>query len=176
VKPTVSLPCQTNEEQLLKDRSLMGTDGFKRAHVTPPAAGRRESLRYVLARFAPAFVPLGFAVWLAHYSFHFATGALTIVPVSQNFALDHGLEFLGSSPNWGLGEILPATWLLPIQILAVLAGFLGSLSVLGKIGRRARVPQRATFPWLLLLLAVALAAVTIFTLPMEMRGTVQLSH
>ena len=36
-------------------------------------------------RHAYSFVPLGFAIWMAHYLFHFLTGAMTIVPAFQTF-------------------------------------------------------------------------------------------
>ncbi len=139
-------------------------------------AGAREPLRAILARHAPAFVPLGLAIWLGHYLFHFATGALTVVPVLQTFLLDHGIRLMGGEPNWTLGAILPATWLLPLQILAVLVGLLASLNVLGWVAAREGQPTRALLPWFVLLLGLALAAVYLFTLPMEMRGTVQFTH
>jgi hypothetical protein len=136
--------------------------------------GGRESLRVVLAHFAPAFVPLGFAIWLAHYGFHFATGALSIIPVFQNFLLDHGLPI--SPPNWSLSAILPASWLLPLQVGIVLAGFLGSLTVAGQVARQAhpnlQLARKAALPWLALLLFLAFTTLYIFNLPMEMRGTV----
>ncbi len=145
-------------------RQLSGTAGH-----TP--------LRVAFTRYAPAFVPLGFAVWLAHYGFHFATGALAIIPVFQNFLLDHGLTWLGQTPNWQMSAILPGSWLLPLQTIIVLAGFGGSLYVANEIGRQAhKQPQtvfKAILPWALVFLALALAALATFNLPMEMRGTIQ---
>lgn len=140
------------------------------------AAGRMP-LRVALTRYAPAFVPLGFAIWLAHYGFHFATGALAIIPVSQNFLLDHGLTWLGQTPNWQMSAILPGSWLLPLQTFIVLAGFGGSLYVTNEIGRQAHErPQtafKAMLPWVIVFVGLALAALATFNLPMEMRGTVQ---
>jgi hypothetical protein len=143
-------------------------------------AARGDSLRVVFTRYAPAFVPLGFAIWLAHYAFHFATGALTIIPVFQSFLLDHGLGLPITTPNWTLSAILPTSWLLPLQTVIVLAGFLGSLYVLGALSRRAHslfhAARQAALPWLILLLALALAALHIFGLPMEMRGAPLLAY
>ncbi len=137
-------------------------------------AAERAPLRVVCTRYAPAFVPLGFAIWLAHYGFHFATGALAIIPVLQNFLLDHGLTWLGRAPNWQMSGILPGSWLLPLQTIVVLAGFGGSLYVANEIGRQAhKRPQiafKAVLPWAFVLLGLALAALTTFNLPMEMRG------
>ena len=137
-----------------------------------------EPLRTVLSRYAPLFMPLAFAIWLAHYGFHFATGALTIVPVLQNFLIDHGITVLGGQPNWALGPILRAQWLLPLQTAIVLAGFVASLYVANRVSALA-FPQNpagrvAAVPWVLLLLGLALAALAIFTQPMEMRGTMEM--
>ena len=62
-------------------------------------------------------------------------------------------------------------WLLPLQVLCVVLGFAGSYFVLNDIGRIENATFPTQLPWLLLLLAVAVAAIYLFTLPMEMRGT-----
>ncbi len=133
----------------------------------------QEPLRIVFSRYAPAMMPLAFAIWFAHYSFHFVAGALTIVPVAQSFLLDHGIPLLGA-PNWALGPLLPSPWVLPLEIASVVLGFLGSLIVADRIARQAHPEpasaRRAMLPWLGLLLLLAWAAVAIFSLPMEMRG------
>ena len=49
--------------------------GLLAAATSRRLTGEAEPLRFTLARYAPVFVPLGFAVWLGHYTFHFATGA-----------------------------------------------------------------------------------------------------
>ncbi len=140
---------------------------------------KRETLRVALSRYTPAVMPLAFAIWLAHYGFHFATGALAIIPVMQNFLLDHGLNWLGTTPTWSLAALLPGSWLLPLQLLIVLVGFGGSLMVAGEISRRdfadRRMATLSLLPWVLVLLGLAVAAVAMFNLPMEMRGTLQLN-
>jgi polyferredoxin len=134
-----------------------------------------EPLRTVFSRHAPIFVPLGFAIWLAHYGFHFATGALGIIPVLHSFLLDHGLVLGNTSPNWKLSAIMPSSWLLPLQVVIVTAGFMASLYVLQKIepalATGLRAARRAALPWLALLLALAFTGIYLFSLPMEMRGT-----
>jgi polyferredoxin len=138
---------------------------------------RQDTLLRVLTRYAPAFVPLSIAIWLAHYGWHFATGALTIIPVLQGFSLDHGLTWLGATPNWQLGAILPATWLLPLQSLVVALGFLSSLVVVDRLSRAAEPrperAMRAALPWVVLFVVLALAALATFNLPMEMRGAIE---
>jgi hypothetical protein len=141
-------------------------------------AGHNEPMRISFSRFIPAFVPVAFAIWLAHYGFHFATGALTIIPVMQNFLIDHGLAWLGPEPDWQLGPLLPGSWILPLQTVIVLAGFAGSLFAARRISERdypsPSVALRAMLPWLVVFLGLALAALAMFNLPMEMRGTINM--
>jgi ferredoxin len=131
-------------------------------------------LSRLAGHFVPALIPLGFGIWLGHYGFHFITGGLTIIPVLQSFALDHGMSILGSTPNWGVGFLLPETWIFPLQVLSLLAGFLGSMVVLARRSLRL-VPQPlqallALLPWAILLTLLTMAGLSIFNLPMEMRG------
>ena len=124
-----------------------------------------RSLRHTVAAFAPAFVPMGFGIWFAHYSFHFLTGPLTIIPVVQ--------EFLGGAGEWQrFSGAVGAEALGLIQMLGLGGGFLCSLIVAQRVAlrlyRRDGVP--GLLPWALLLLAMMLAAVWLFSLPMEMRG------
>ncbi|MBK8023430.1 MAG: FesM [Chloroflexi bacterium] len=137
---------------------------------------QRDSLRTTLTAFAPAFVPIGFGLWAAHYGFHFLIGFLTLVPVVQYFLLDHGMTLFGP-PNWSLGGITNLEVVGLIQVLALLAGFVGSLIVAQRIAmrlyRRQAVP--GLLPWALLLLVMMLAGWWIFSLPMEMRGTLLFS-
>ena len=139
--------------------SLSGSKDFK-----PIAAG-----------YATGFVPIGMAIWLAHYGFHLAIGGAAIVPVFQSFLLDHGITILGSQPRWELSFLLPQNWIFPLQVLAILFGFASSLFVLSKIAlKRKSDPQaalRELLPWALVIVFMAIAALSIFNLPMEMRGT-----
>lgn len=140
-------------------------------------AARTESLRLTLARYAPAFAPLAFAVWLAHYGgFHFLTSALALAPVMQNFLLDHRISLFGQ-PDWTLGPVVPGSWLDPLELIVVLVGFAASLYVVSERSRRAKPSADsaiAQLPWFLVLLGLAAAAMAVFLLPMEMRGTIQM--
>jgi polyferredoxin len=131
-------------------------------------------LSKIAGNFVPALIPLGFGIWLGHYGFHFITGGLTIIPVLQSFALDHGLEILGATPNWDVGFLLPLAWIFPLQVASVLVGFLAGLIVLARRSLRL-IPQPvqaliALLPWALLLTMLTIASLSIFSLPMEMRG------
>jgi polyferredoxin len=128
----------------------------------------------IASQFAPSFIPLGFGIWFAHYGFHFLTSGLTIIPVLQGFLIDRGLTFFGQ-PSWNLSSLLPMQAIFPIQVTAVFVGFFASLFVLGKRALRfSSSPLDAyltLLPWGVVLILVTIAALSIFNLPMEMRGT-----
>lgn len=138
-------------------------------------SGPRPLIDYA-SNYAPAFVPMGMGIWLAHYGFHFVIGGLTIVPVLQSFLLDHGLAWLGVEPRWDLGFLLPTEVIFPLQIAAVLLGFMISLASLGYKGMTSdespTISLRQILPWALVLAALAVASLAVFGLPMEMRGAV----
>ncbi|MCY4018256.1 MAG: FesM [Chloroflexi bacterium] len=130
---------------------------------------KRDSLRDTVAAFAPAFVPVGFGIWFAHYSFHLLTGPGLIVPVIQEF-----LGALGDWQTWSFSLDLALIGI--IQFLALIGGFLCSLRLAQKTAlrlyRRRALP--GLLPWALVFLLMMLAAWQIFALPMEMRGTLAL--
>lgn len=137
-------------------------------------AGSRAPLSVVAARFGYALVPVGFGMWLAHYGFHFLTGALTVVPVAQSFLADLGWPVLGV-PNWALGPLVPAAWLLPIEMLCLEAGLLGSLVAAYRVaqeqyGESARA-RRGFLPWAALATGLFAMGLWLMLQPMEMRGT-----
>jgi hypothetical protein len=129
-----------------------------------PGVGTLE----VATRFAYALVPLGFGMWLAHYTFHFVTGYDTALPVTQRFAADLGLTSLGD-PLWSRAccRPLPA-WLLPLEILFLDIGLLLSLYA----GYRLAPTLRALAPWALLMVLLFAVGVWVLFQPMQMRGTV----
>lgn len=121
-------------------------------------------------RFALSFVPLGFGVWLAHYSFHFLTGLWTFIPVGHSALIDLGWTGLGR-PSWGLGG-LPAAAVWPIEIAFVLLGLVGTLGLTWRVA--ARDSERASAsaaPWGLLHIGLTVLALWLLAQPMEMRGT-----
>lgn len=134
---------------------------------------KRDSLRVALTSFAPAFVPIGLGLWAAHYGFHFLIGVLAIVPAFQQFLLDHGIGLLGT-PDWSLTGISDLTVVGLIQTIALLAGFAGSLWIAQRTAQRMyrRQATIGLLPWALLLLAMMLAGLWLFSQPMEMRGTI----
>lgn len=137
------------------------------------ATTRKYSLRETVAAFAPAFVPLGFGIWIAHYFFHFLTGFLTIIPVVQYFLLDHHIPFLGE-PKWHLGGIQDSNIIGMIQTVVLVGGFLWTMVIAQRVALRLyrRQGMIGLLPWAALFLVMMFITLQILGLPMEMRGTV----
>lgn len=137
-------------------------------------SGASESLLETSGRYVLSLVPLGIAMWAAHYLFHFLHGGLTIVPVVQSFLSDIGLPLFGT-PDWSLGPLVPVNWVLPLELVVLELGLLASLYAAYRLaadqhaGARAR--RGAMLPWALLLLLLFAAGFWLLLQPMEMRGT-----
>jgi len=138
-----------------------------RAAITNPPAPLA-----VLVRYSYALVPLGFGIWLAHYSFHFFTGLLTIIPVFQSAASELGVNVLGT-PMWGLTG-LPVTPVHAIEFGFIGLGFLGSLLVSHSLAKQDAPGNalRVLLPWASLAAILSVAAIWLMSQPMEMRGTI----
>ena len=131
----------------------------------------------VATRYSFALVPLGFAMWLAHYSFHFLTSYDTAVPTPQRFVGDLGWTDLGD-PDWACACcVAVADWLPRLEIVGLGLGLLLSLYA----GYRIALPQSprrsralgALLPWAVLMVLLYLAGVWIVLQPMQMGGTLQ---
>ena len=133
------------------------------------------SKREVATRFSYALIPIGFGMWLAHYSFHFLTSYDTIVPTAQRLAWDLGWTALGE-PAWVASCCRPvAEWLTRLEILFLDAGLLLSLYAayriaLGQCAQSWQV-RKVLIPWALLIVLLFVAGVWIVLQPMQMRGT-----
>ena len=127
----------------------------------------------IAARYIPALIPLGFAMWLAHYGYHFFTGALTIVPLAQSFLADMGIGILGE-PRWDLAPILPSKVIDYIEVAALGLGFYTSVAVARSIAADVHADpaaaRRAVVPWVILAALILGASILLMSLPMDMRG------
>jgi polyferredoxin len=141
------------------------------ALLTRRWAASREKLLPLVTRFAYSLVPLGFAVWLAHYCFHLLTGLWTFVPVTQEVLARLGAHFLGP-PRWDLRG-LPRGLVSPLQQGFLGLGLLGSLLVAYQIALREYPgrSRRAFAPWAALSVLLWLSAMWLLMQPMEMRAT-----
>jgi hypothetical protein len=122
-------------------------------------------------RYAYGLAPLGFSIWLAHYSFHFLTGLYTFIPLTQSALVDIGLPLLGE-PNWRLGG-LPEASVYPIEIGFLGLGLLGSLLVIYRLSEQdsATRPGRVFTIWAGLCVLLWVSALWLLSQPMEMRST-----
>lgn len=145
--------------------------------ATRGVAGR-EPLGAVIRRYAWALAPMGFGMWLAHYAFHFLTGALTVAPVVQSFLADVGLY--AGQVRWDLGPVVPQGWLFPIEAAFLYLGATGAIvaavqiagNQIGQGGPETRVRALlAALPWIVIVLAMLGFGIWIMLQPMEMRGT-----
>lgn len=130
--------------------------------------GTRKAIRLrdTVATFAPAFVPLGFGIWAAHYGFHFLIAPLSIIPVMQ--------EFLGQRGDWArLATPIDSNLIGWIQVIALVGGFLWSMLIAQRAALRLyrRQGMIGLLPWAFYLLVLMFVAVQIMSMPMEMRGT-----
>jgi cytochrome c oxidase assembly factor CtaG len=126
-------------------------------------------------RFTYALIPLGFGMWLAHYSFHFLASLDAVTPALQRFAGDLGWPAL-DNPEWVCGCCRPvADWLPRLEILFLDLGLLVSLysgyRIALALTNRPSQALKAFVPWAILLVLLFLAGVWIVLQPMQMRGT-----
>ncbi|MBI3412332.1 MAG: cytochrome c oxidase assembly protein [Planctomycetes bacterium] len=136
--------------------------------------GLKIPIRKVAARFVPSLVPMGCAMWLSHYCFHFFTSYETIIPVGQRFLRDHGWST--ESPHWLASCCRPVTdGLLRLEIVFLDLGLLLSLYTAYAIARELEPAWNrrlgALAPWAILIVLLFYAGIWIVFQPMEMRGT-----
>jgi cytochrome c oxidase assembly factor CtaG/ferredoxin len=134
------------------------------------SAGWRESV----STFAPAFVPLGFSMWLTHFSYHLLTSAQTAPPVIQRAATDVGVTIFGA-PDWSLSSTMLAfDWLPSLQLLLLDLGLLLTLYAGWRLASRFRLSFARTLgllaPWAALAYALYSIGLWIIFQPMQMRG------
>jgi cytochrome c oxidase assembly factor CtaG len=132
----------------------------------------------VATRYSYALVPLGFSMWLAHYSFHFLTSYDTVDPTAQRFVADLGWSALGK-PHWVAACCRPvADWLPRLEVLFLDLGLLLSLYTGYRIAlaHSPRLSQalRALAPWALLIALLFAAGIWLVFQPMQMRGTLEM--
>ena len=141
------------------------------AWLTRVWAGSRRALLPSMVRYAYALIPLGFGMWLAHYSFHFLTGLLTVVPVVQNAVASLGRPILGE-PLWRLTGV-PTRFVQPLEFGFLALGLVGSLLVTHRLAEDDDSPHplRVFLPWAAVCLLLFAAAVWLILQPMEMRAT-----
>ncbi|MFP6664313.1 MAG: cytochrome c oxidase assembly protein [Deltaproteobacteria bacterium] len=145
---------------------LVGAAGLLAQRVGRVAA----PLRQVVASFVFPLVPLGFAMWAAHFLFHFVAGWNSFGPVLARLLRDLGYAF--APPFFVLGHAVSGVQGAGLLLLDI--GLLVSLwCILQRArewtGERARAPV-AALPFAVLAVALFLLGVWITFQPMQMRG------
>jgi cytochrome c oxidase assembly factor CtaG/ferredoxin len=122
--------------------------------------------------FVYALAPLGFAMWAAHYLFHFLTSYESAMPVAQRFVADWGGD-LGPAA-WAQACCMNvAGWLPRFEIVLLDCGLLASLYTCWRIAlARSDRPVAAVVPWAMVIVGLFALGVWIVLQPMEMRGTI----
>jgi hypothetical protein len=143
------------------------------------SAKLKESTLAVATRFSYALVPLGFSMWLAHYSFHFVASFDAVTPALQRFLGDLGWPLLGQ-PTAARSCCQPvADWLPRLEILFLDAGLLLSLYSTYRVALSRSDHKSQAFrmlaPWALLIGLLFATGVWIVLQPMQMRGTLSVA-
>jgi ferredoxin len=141
------------------------------AWLTRVWAGSRRAILPLIVRYSYALIPLGFGVWLAHYGFHFLTGLLTLIPVTQSAVASLGWPLLGD-PLWTLTGI-PRNIVQPLEVGVLVLGLAGSLLVTHRLAQdeSAAHPIRVFIPWAVISMLLWTGALWLMSQPMEMRAT-----
>ncbi len=136
-----------------------------------------ETIAQNVVAYAGALVPLGAAMWLAHYGFHLVVGATALVPASLRFCADWGFSLAVN--DWVVKSCCAATppgWLLRAEILILDLGLLAGLHRAYQIASRRHKAWQPTLaaclPWCLLIGGLFALGLWLLYQPMEMRGAV----
>jgi hypothetical protein len=141
------------------------------AWLTRAFGGSRRAILPLAVRYSYALVPLGFGMWLAHYSFHFFTGVLTFIPVAQSALGEWGVRILGA-PRWTLTG-LPVRFVQPLEFGFLILGLAGSLLVAYRLAEEdsSDRPMMVFAPWAAVCLLIWASSMWLMLQPMEMRAT-----
>ena len=136
--------------------------------------GIQVQWKKITCRFVIALVPLGFSMWVAHFTYHLLTGASAIVPVLRRAAIDTGINFLGR-PDWASSSTMASVnWLTSIQLVLLGAGLLLTLYVCWRTALSFTKQTGSAFgllmPWAALAVALYATGVWVVFQPMQMRG------
>ncbi len=187
VAPVVNLIDTVTERWGLTSRLPVVTAGYLLALVVVPVllvagaafvgrrwSGEREPAVRVATRFSYMFVPIGCAMWLAHYGFHLFTSPGAFRAAWQRFGSDFGL-WTAEATSWTCSCAGQASdWLLKTELALLDVGLLMSLFVGYRIarGHDSAIGRsvRAFLPWAAIAALLFLTGVWIVFQPMQMRG------
>jgi cytochrome c oxidase assembly factor CtaG/ferredoxin len=132
--------------------------------------------RELLCRFSMCLVPLGAAMWAAHFLFHLNTGWTSGWLAFQRAAQDVGLPLFNASGLGSSSPLISADTMLVTQTLVLDTGLLLALYLGWRLARvsapRARDALYLLAPWGGLATVLFSFGIWIFLQPMQMRGMV----
>ncbi len=124
----------------------------------------------LVAALAPALIPIGFAMWFAHFGFHTWTAMSSLVPAVGRAADDLGFSLPGAAGAGGMA----AFDITGVEIGVLGIGLLVSTAVTWRLARRQTTATLSALavaaPWVLVSALLYGLGVWIFLQPMEMRG------
>jgi cytochrome c oxidase assembly factor CtaG len=125
--------------------------------------------------FTLTLVPVGFAMWLAHFSNHLVAGWTTVIPVVERFFSEVSS---GSFPQASFPQAWMPSWLPSLEVVFLDLGLLLTLYtawlVAGRVADGVRSALAVMSPWAVLAGALYVAGLWIVFQPMQMRGTMMM--
>jgi cytochrome c oxidase assembly factor CtaG/ferredoxin len=139
------------------------------------AAGRVSvATRELFCRFSVALIPLGVAMWAAHFLFHLSAGWGSAWTTVQRAANDAGWHLLNLANRGPSSPLLGTDTIHASQTALLDAGLLLALYLIWRISLiyapRGRDAFRLFLPWSAIALALYASGVWILLQPMQMRG------
>jgi hypothetical protein len=120
----------------------------------------------LICSFAAALVPVGFGMWLAHFSNHLIAGWNSLIPVMQS--MRSPAASVDYPPAWS------SNWMPSLELLFLDLGLVLTLYIGWRVACRlvdgARQTLTVLLPWALLAMTLYSAGVWIVFQPMQMRG------
>ena len=142
---------------------LAVTCGWVSLRWARASAGWKE----LTCSFTLALIPVGFGMWLAHFSNHLVAGWSTLFPAVE--------RFFSRVPSGGYPQAWTPTWLPSLELLFLDLGLLLTLYTAWRVAYRVSAGDRMALavmsPWAALAVALYSAGVWIVFQPMQMRGT-----
>ena len=132
-----------------------------------PALGKASAAwKDLTCSFTLALVPIGFAMWLAHFSNHLVAGWSTVIPAVERFfsQVSSGSFPQAWMPNW-----LPSLELIFLD-LGLLLTLYTAWRVACRVADGDRMALAVMSPWAVLAGALYAAGLWIVFQPMQMRG------
>ena len=130
----------------------------------------RAAWKELTCSFALALIPVGFGMWLAHFSNHLVAGWSSFLPAVE--------RFFSRASSGGYPSAAIPSWSMSLELLFLDVGLLLSLYTAWRVARRGadgdRMAVAMVSPWAVLAGALYSAGVWIVFQPMQMRGTMMM--